>query len=1333
MLRKLKFCKNCKLYFSKRNHFNVCENLKMNSNCEKLISALKNSIVVYNIKNSKYKNVELFLRKYCKKFFLDKTAELLKERYSFKFNVYFICHYKKIGDLYIQREFNFKTKNFIITKSVDLEETWFEIVDKLKREMVDFEVQGSGWTLSSIDSLQLRYSVYQPIKGSSYIPLPKQIKKTRSIINFKNRDDFCFIYAILSKHVKKIKSKKSFEPYMNMYNWDNLKWPMCVDNIKTFECQNPHTSVNVFFIEDDAYIKPYRLSKKTKHDHFDLLLLINQNKSHFTYIKNFERLIAPQLPMSIKKLKKKIRVCKKCILPFLTEKSLVLHKCLSKTITNFSINNTIPIKLKLSRSLFIFEYPNHSFKNCILYGSDKMSKTYDWTGLEEYSTIQQVVSFEKKNDISINLFGLDDRKKNIIIIKSCLLEKTVHFDLLLTTNDEGISYFSYIKDLNKFLFRFISKSKNRKYICKLCFSNFSNPEYLDSHKKDCILNPPVIAQMPVKGENILKFKNFQNEQHIPFVIYLDFECLLLKVDTCEPSPSKSFSVQFQNHKPYAFAYYIVSTDEKKNKFVSYTAESESDDVVQIFYDNIVRDVKEIDDYYQQVQPLNLTIDDYERFENTTKCEHCFCSFNEKNIKVRDHYHFDDGNKTGRLRKILCQTCNLNFQRAKFVPIFAHNLSGYDGHLLCKGLGYDDKPIHIVPSTSEKYISFSKRITNNISLRFVDTFRFMASSLDALVKTLPKNNLKHINKYFRKPKYVNLMMRKGVFCYDYLDDFEKLNETELPRIEDFYSKLYDQNITDDDYQHALNVWTCFKCKTLKDYSNLYLKSDVLLLTEVFESFRNLCLEIYELDPAWYYSIPGLALDAMLKKTNVEVELLTDISMYIFFERAIRGGISQCVHRYADCNNPYLGSKYDAEQANSYLTYVDANNLYGYAMCKKHPQKNFEWLSASEIHTIEKTIYDLNEDDDIGYFLEVDVEYPSHLHDMHNDLPFLCEKKKPMNSKSDKLLTTLEPKVRYVTHYLILQQALENGLILKKVHRGLKFFQSKWIEPYVILNSDLRRRTSCEFRKSFYKLMVNSVFGKLMEGVRNRLNCRLVTKWEQVRRIIAKPTFLDFTIFNENLVLMKIMQQKIKFNKSIFAGASILEQSKIKMYDFHYNVICKKFGFDKVKLLYMDTDSFFYKIETEDIYKSFRKIKKHLDTSDYPSDHFSGLHSNKNKKVVGKFKDELNGAILYKFVGLASKLYAYKLEDNSEHKKAKGVKTYITTHHINFENYIECLIEEKDMYRKMNNIVSKEHNIMTVTTNKRVLYFKDDKRFPLPNKIDTLAYGHYKIDKYMNSTS
>lgn len=225
-------------------------------------------------------------------------------------------------------------------------------------------------------------------------------------------------------------------------------------------------------------------------------------------------------------------------------------------------------------------------------------------------------------------------------------------------------------------------------------------------------------------------------------------------------------------------------------------------------------------------------------------------------------------------------------------------------------------------------------------------------------------------------------------------------------------------------------------------------------------------------------------------------------------------------------------------------------------------------------------------------------------------------------------------------------------MEKIHRGIKFYQSNWIKDYINLNTDLRSKATSEFEKDFYKLMNNSVFGKILEGVRDRLNASLETKWDKVRKLIAKPTFIDCTIYKEDLVFVELKVSKVLFNKAIFAGTSILDQSKQLMYDFHYNTIYNTFGADNVKLLYCDADFFFYHITCEDLYSDLKSIIDKLDMSGYPQDH--SLYNTSNQKVVGKFKDEMNGKIITEFVGLSSKLYSFRTLDDEEIKKAKGVK-------------------------------------------------------------------------------
>ncbi|RLU24729.1 hypothetical protein DMN91_002819, partial [Ooceraea biroi] len=228
----------------------------------------------------------------------------------------------------------------------------------------------------------------------------------------------------------------------------------------------------------------------------------------------------------------------------------------------------------------------------------------------------------------------------------------------------------------------------------------------------------------------------------------------------------------------------------------------------------------------------------------------------------------------------------------------------------------------------------------------------------------------------------------VFPYEYVDCVEKLQDTCLPPRESFYSSLTGDTISESDYAHAENIWQRFAIQTLGEYSDLYLKTGVLLLADIFENFRDSYIKSYGLDAAYYYTLPGFTWDAMLKHTSINFELLTDIDMVMFIERGIRGGLSQCSNRYARANNNYMES-YDPSKPSSYLMYFDINNLYGWAMCQPLPYANFQWVD-------DVSDFDVNAiapDSSTGYILEVDLEYLQHLHDAHIDLPFCPTRDKP----------------------------------------------------------------------------------------------------------------------------------------------------------------------------------------------------------------------------------------------------------------------------------------------------------------------------------------------------
>ena len=218
---------------------------------------------------------------------------------------------------------------------------------------------------------------------------------------------------------------------------------------------------------------------------------------------------------------------------------------------------------------------------------------------------------------------------------------------------------------------------------------------------------------------------------------------------------------------------------------------------------------------------------------------------------------------------------------------------------------------------------------------------MAASLDNLVNNLPKDDFNNLKRHYTGDK-LNLLTRKGVYPYEYMDSLEKLKETKLPPKETFYSRLNDEDISDEDYEHAIKVWKTFGMKTLQDYHDLYNDADVLLLADVFENFRDICIKNYKLDPGHYYTAPGLVWDAALKVTKVELELLTDIDMLLMVEKGIRGGVSMIGNRYGKANNKYMGKSFIKKDPSKYIQYLDANNLYGWAMSRSLPT----WLQMDE---------------------------------------------------------------------------------------------------------------------------------------------------------------------------------------------------------------------------------------------------------------------------------------------------------------------------------------------------------------------------------------------------
>ena len=373
----------------------------------------------------------------------------------------------------------------------------------------------------------------------------------------------------------------------------------------------------------------------------------------------------------------------------------------------------------------------------------------------------------------------------------------------------------------------------------------------------------------------------------------------------------------------------------------------------------------------------MTEEEENLFQESINCWICKKFINNDAEKVRDHCHV-----TGKFRGAAHRNCNVNFQLTKNVPVIIHNLRGYDSHLIFNELDKFDVKINVIPNGLEKYMIFFL----NKNLVFIDSMQFMNSSLDKLVKNLSDKDFKYLIGEFGSEYYLELLKQKSAYAYEYRNSFERFNEEKLPAKKYFYRSIKDGKIGDDgkisnghidvnDYLTCKKTWNKFIMKNMGDYHDHYLKKDVLL-ADVFERFIDTCLKYYGLDPCHYFSPPGLSWDAMLKMTGIELEKISDIGKYLFIEKGLRGGISYISKRYAKANNEYLND-YDPKKPSTFIPYLNMNNLYGWAMSGYLHYGRFKWFKNKF------DIMSMSEKCPIGYFLEVDLEYPEELHELYND--------------------------------------------------------------------------------------------------------------------------------------------------------------------------------------------------------------------------------------------------------------------------------------------------------------------------------------------------------------
>ena len=1001
----------------------------------------------------------------------------------------------------------------------------------------------------------------------------------------------------------------------------------------------------------------------------------------------------------------------------------------------------------------------------------------NFNGIDAPTPVSQIHKVEKLNNLAINVYGWERGKVIIHIISKQPPEVRQINIMIIEDKETGKTHYVWVKHFNRLL---ASQHKNtlHKYYCERCLIGYTRTDLLEKHIIECrgINERAIRIEMPTEGKKYMKFENHRKQLPAPWVIYMDYEAITTKIEGPERNTDVSFTHKIQLQEACGYCVRAVRSDgmtigpfvyrgpdavkqslkklqelekmiidmlEKRETKVYLTKEETAEyreaTTCWICEDGGFKNENMKVCLNQQAICLscarkvdkNSTLerpDDFEEYNKEDRCKICACEFGVK-YKVRDHDHI-----TGKYRGAAHSDCNFKLQinpKKIKIPVFCHGLRGYDAHHIMQYIGEMEGDIKCIPNNLEKYISFSLG-----RLEFKDSAQFLLTSLAKLVESNKRESFK-FTKIGRTEEELDLLTRKGVYPYDYMDSWERFEETKLPPFDAFYSKLSGEGISAGDYAHAKKVWRKFGCKNMGDYHDLYLRTDVDLLADVFEEFRNICMQYYKLDPANYYTSPGLSWDALLKKTKVKLELLTDYDMHLMVEKGLRGGISMVSKRYAKANNPLVGG-YDKSKNNSYIMYLDANNLYGWAMVQHLPTGGFEWVEDVSIDELLSRKLDAEK----GYICEVDITYPEHLHDTHNDYPlapeklevrpeWLSEYQKNVLGKSSlkvkKLVPNLRNKEKYVVHYRTLQLYVSLGMRVSKVHRVLEFDQSPWMAPYIEMNTELRKQAQSDFEKDFFKLMNNSVFGKTMENLRRRINIHLIKGdvnaqgWNKLRKLIAKPSYAGRKTFNESLTAIHMYKDKLCLNRPIYVGMCILDLSKTLMYDYYYNKLKKQYG-NKCQLLYTDTDSLLIHIETEDVYKDMRDSSELYDTSNFNKHH--ELFSEDNKKVLGKFKDECGGVPIKEYVGLRPKMYSIITEGQQEFRKAKGVKKCVVKNEITHENYKQSLFGKKTFRHGMNMLRSYNHQIYAIHLNKISLSPLDTKRWIADDGVNTLAYGHYK---------
>ena len=947
---------------------------------------------------------------------------------------------------------------------------------------------------------------------------------------------------------------------------------------------------------------------------------------------------------------------------------------------------------------------------------------------------ESLAQLEKLNNIGINVYSLSKQthnksKYNIQLVYNSRT-KYERVNLLLL-NDNHIAL---IKDLKVFYRRFCQKLEPIRFICERCLTSFKEENDSIQHSIYCTAETTV--EYPQPGEK-LGFQKFKSLYPHPYVAFADFESLNKKVPNEEQN-----SHQLATQHAFAFKYSIIDirckTQYKISKEKSYFGE----DCINHFLSCISEDWKEISSKINF--PVNFSPADMQIHAEKKKCDICKSSFNKTNLKkTKHHFHYlEENNYAGTL----CTPCNLKLRSPFFLPVIFHNLS-YDLSLILKQ--YDENTYDFKVNKKGGMNFYSASVGK---LKLVDSMNMIKGSLANLADhhilnngdlTIVKESLKNFS---HEAQELLCATGKQFFPYEYLDSFDKLEETSLPPINQFYSSLTDSNIKPSDYQHAQSVWARTGCRTLKDYVSVYLSLDVSLLADIYLQWRNVLLDLFGLDCLYFLTLASYAIESMFHKCAIKLDTISDPALYSLINTNIRGGFCSVGKRHIIANNKDTNPNFDpVSMKSNYLLYVDFNSLYPSVMSKfKLPIGDFIQLQGEEFDNFKnQDLTALDIEGETGYYIYCDIDhikpeiaektdsYPLLISPMNIEPQHLSEFStnllKDKNIKLPKNNTKLVAHHLGVKNYLItlplLQFLIKNGVEVSKIHKVFKFRQEFYLKHFIDENIKMRAAATNPFIKAALKLINNSIYGRTLL---NPLNYATEAKLchdnnnSDLLKSFSRPTFRKVDIINDDRFLVTYNKANVKAASPIYVGFSILDHAKLFMYKFWYSTIVPTYG-ERAQFVYTDTDSFIINIETEDIMKEINgPLSNHLDLSNFPCDH--PLYSDRCKGELGRLKIETGVHFIKEFVGLKPKAYTYTTtqDDKACNNTLKGVPKHIRNS-LNLQCYKQCLYSNSTFRRDIFNLRFYNKHMSLVKNNKIILSSFEDKRFYI-NSFKSYAYGH-----------